>query len=256
MSEKNEMFDKIFNEDCLDGMARIPEKSIDAIICDLPYGKTKCSWDIVIPMQQLWPIWWRICKENAPIVLFGTEPFSSIMRLSNIKDFKYDWIWNKRNASGFLNAKKQPLRTNEIISVFYKKQCTYNPQMSEDRHKVAFIYDGTITDSEIYNKCKPFYRRTEKDALAYPKSVLNFTGVVNSSKEKVGHPTQKPVALLEYLVKTYTNEGDIVLDCCIGSGTTAIACIKNNRRFIGFELEKKYYDIAMKRIKEAQQTIF
>lgn len=128
--------------------------------------------------------------------------------------------------------------------------------MSEDRIKRDFIYDGTITDSEIYNKSKPFYRRTKKDALAYPKSVLNFTGVVNNSKEKVGHPTQKPVALLEYLVKTYTNEGEIVLDCCIGSGTTAIACIKNNRHFIGFELEKKYYDIAMKRIKEAQQTIF
>lgn len=234
-------------------MKRIPDGSVDMVLCDLPYGSTNCKWDVLIPFDELWNQYLRVCKENAAIVLFGCEPFSSHLRVSNLKMFKYDWIWNKRNCSGFLNAKKQPLRTNEIISVFYRKQCTYNPQMSKDRKPRDFT-GNHVTYSKIYNKCTPFERLNTKDDLAYPKSVLNFTGVVNNSKEKLPHPTQKPIPLCEYLIKTYTNEGETVLDNCMGSGTTAVACINTGRNFIGFELEKAYWEICQKRITEVYEN--
>jgi len=244
----------IYNEDCLEGMKRIPDVSVDMVLCDLPYGTTNLKWDICLPFDKLWEQWLRVCKENAAIVCFGSEPFSSFLRVSNLKMFKYDWIWDKRTCSGFLNAKKQPLRSNEIISVFYKKQCTYNPQMSNDRKKREF-YMTKATGSEIYNTIQPKERHYTKNQLAFPKSILQFTGVVNNSKEKCGHPTQKPVDLCEYLIKTYTNEGDTVLDNCMGSGTTAVACINQGRNFIGFELDKGYWEISQKRIAEARKNV-
>ena len=234
---------KIYNEDCLDGMRRIPDKSIDMILCDLPYGTTQCKWDLVIPFEPLWEQYERVVKDNGAIVLFACEPFASYLRLSNIKMYKYDWVWDKVKGTGFLNAKKQPMRNHEIICVFYRKQCTYNPQKTQG-HIRKQSYRSKDHQTDVYGEMKNDY--TYDSTERYPRSIQVFsTDTQNSSL----HPTQKPVSLCEYLIKTYTNEGEIVLDNCIGSGTTAIACINTNRNYIGFELDKTYYDIANERIK-------
>lgn len=233
---------KIYNMDCLEGMKRIDDKSIDMLLCDLPYGTTQCKWDTIIPFDELWKQYNRIIKDNGAIVLFGSEPFSSHLRLSNLKMFKYDWIWDKVKGTGFLNAKRQPMRNHEIISVFYKKQCLYNPQKTTG-HKLKQSYRRKELQTEVYGEMKNdyYYESTER----YPRSIQIFsTDTQNSSL----HPTQKPVALCEYLIKTYTNEDEIVLDNCIGSGTTAVACINTNRKYIGFELDENYYNIATERI--------
>ena len=236
---------KIYNEDCLEGMKRIPDGSVDMILCDLPYGTTACKWDNIIPFEPLWEQYNRIIKDNGAIVLFGNEPFSSKLRMSNLKNYKYDWIYVKSQAQNFLNAKKQPLRNNETISVFYKKQCTYNPQMrkgkpykcTKGKSSKSISNDENITNGG---------HLTQNYGTRYPLSVMNKFNI-----ETGLHPTQKPVALLEYLVKTYTNENETVLDNCMGSGTTAIACINTNRKYIGFELDKHYCDIANERIQKA-----
>ena len=235
----------VYNEDCLIGMNKINDKSIDMILCDLPYGTTQCKWDTIIPFDELWKQYNRIIKDNGAIVLFGSEPFSSHLRLSNLKMFKYDWIWDKVKGTGFLNAKRQPMRNHEIISVFYRKQCLYNPQKTTG-HKLKQSYRRKELQTEVYGEMKNdyYYESTER----YPRSIQIFsTDTQNSSL----HPTQKPVALCEYLIKTYTNEDEIVLDNCIGSGTTAVACINTNRKYIGFELDTNYYEIAQNRIAEA-----
>lgn len=237
--------DKIYKEDCLQGMHRITDHSIDAIICDLPYGTTQCEWDVIIPFPLLWEQYKRIIKNNGVIVLFGAEPFSSYLRLSNIKWYKYDWIWDKVKGGGFLNAKRQPIRNHELISIFYNKQCTYNPQKTFG-HERKKTFKSRNHQTEVYGRmnrdCN--YDSTER----YPRSIQVFkTDTQNSSL----HPNQKPVKLMEYLVRTYTNEGEIVLDNCIGSGTTAIACINSHRHFIGFEKLEKYYTAACKRISDA-----
>jgi len=232
--------------DCLEGMKLIDDKSIDMILCDLPYGTTKCKWDVVIPFKPLWEQYERIIKDNGAIVLFGSEPFSSSLRLSKIELFKYDWIWDKVSVVGFANAKKMPLRNIEVISVFYKNQPTYNPQ-GLIKIKPKKIKNGR-THKEKGEKGITAINggRFKEDYIQeytnYPKQILTF------NREKGLHPTQKPVALFEYLIKTYTNEGETVLDNCMGSGTTAVACINTNRNFIGFELDKHYCDIANKRI--------
>ena len=234
-------------EDCLTGMDRIPSGSIDAIICDLPYGTPQCKWDTTLPFDILWSQYKRIIKKNGAIILFGSEPFSSLLRLSNIQWYKYDWVWDKIKGTGFLNAKKQPMRNHEIISVFYKKQCTYNPQKTFG-HTMKKTFRSKELQTEVYGMMNKdyYYESTER----YPRSIQVFrTDTQNSSL----HPTQKPVALLEYLIKTYTNENDIVLDNCMGSGTTAVASINTNRQFIGFEIDKKFYDIATKRITELEK---
>lgn len=234
-------------EDCLTGMDRIPSGSIDAIICDLPYGTTQCKWDTTLPFDILWSQYKRIVKKNGAIILFGSEPFSSLLRLSNIQWYKYDWVWDKIKGTRFLNAKKQPMRNHEIISVFYKKQCTYNPQKTFG-HIMKKSFRSKELQTEVYGIMNKdcYYESTER----YPRSIQVFrTDTQNSSL----HPTQKPVALLEYLIKTYTNEKEVVLDNCIGSGTTAVASINTNRQFIGFEIDKKYYDIATKRIMELEK---
>ena len=233
--------------DCLEKMKDIPDGSIDMVLCDLPYGTTACSWDSVISFDKLWEQYNRICKETSPIVLFGQEPFSSTLRLSNIGNWKYDWYWEKERLTNISQVKKRAGKTIETISVFYRKQCTYNPQMSKHHgrlrsNKVKNGKMGVLTDS---GEKKVFeYNDT---GFRYPTQLLTFQRDCLKSNL---HPTQKPVLLCEYLVKTYTNEGDTVLDNCAGSGTTGIACMNLNRNFIGIELDKDYFDIAESRINE------
>ena len=232
--------DTIYNEDCLVGMQRIPDGSVDCVICDLPYGTIACKWDSVIPFEPLWEQYHRICTRNAPIILFGSEPFSTMLRASNINEYRYDWIWVKTKAGNFQICKVQPLKLHETISVFYRKMPTYNNTELQPCH----VKNGRTHKGKNVTVIKgdPDYIQTEK---GYNKSVLYYG---NPSGAGHLHPTQKPVDLISYLVRTYTNEGDTVLDNCIGSGTTAIACIREKRHFLGFELNKEYFDIAQKRI--------
>lgn len=253
---------KIYNEDCLEGMKRIEDKSIDMILCDLPYGTTACKWDNIIPFEPLWEQYKRIIKDNGAIVLFGSEPFSSKLRMSNIDNYKYDWIWEKSNPTGMGQSNKRPMKYHEMISVFYKMQPTYNKQMikrESSRIKQAHKseYKFNVSNNMTGNQQSIAYKEINSsryDAnLKNPSSIIKINSLRANSKEWCNHPTQKPVALLEYLIKTYTNEGEIVLDNCIGSGTTAIACINTNRNFIGFELDTTYCGIANKRIQDVVQ---
>ena len=232
----------LLHGDCLELMNDIPDKSVDMILCDLPYGVTQCKWDVIIPFDKLWEQYNRIIKNNGAVVLFGNEPFTSLLICSNLKNFKYNWIWQKNKATGFLNAKKQPLNDNETISVFYKKQCTYNPQMTiaEKTYKRGM---AKRSKSDCYGEEKDFVQI--ETGLRYPKRIQYFNN--NHTREQL-HPTQKPVELLEYLIKTYTNEDEVVLDNSMGSGSTGVACINTNRRFIGIEIEEKYFEIAKNRI--------
>ena len=234
---------KIYNMDCLEGMKLIPDKSIDMILCDLPYGTTVCKWDVIIPFEPLWEQYNRIIKHNGVIALFGAEPFSSKLRMSNIKQYKYDWIWEKSKATNFLNAKKQPLRAYENICIFYDKQPTYNPQMKKGESYNKGVRKQQTKD-DVYGSFNQVEVKSE--GLRYPRNVIYFKTA--ESEGKAYHKTQKPISILEYLVNTYTNESEVVLDNCIGSGSTAIACINTNRNYIGFELDKQYYDIAINRI--------
>jgi len=227
--------------DCLEGMKLIDDKSIDMILCDLPYGTTACKWDTIIPFEPLWEQYERIIKDNSAIVLFGSEPFSSYLRLSNIKLYKYDWIWNKKKGGNPLLSKIQPIKIFENISVFGKGKINYYPIMVDrDKPKSRGKNKGTI--SETTNNC---FSEDKVYTQYYPKAIIEFS---NANQRNKIHPTQKPVELCEYLIKTYTNENELVLDNCIGSGTTAIACINTNRNYIGFELDKEYYEIAKNRI--------
>ena len=239
----------IDNIDCLEGMKAIPDKSVDMILCDLPYGTTQCKWDSVIPFEPLWEQYKRIVKDNGAIVLFGSEPFSTELRHSNLKMFKYDWYWRKPKGTGHLNAKKQPLRDIETISVFYKKQCTYNPQFSQGEPysaakggKNARVSNAGMTIYGKFMKGMEFYN--DNPGIRYPKQLQEFSVVGRGTV----HPTQKPVELCEYLIMTYTNPGEIVLDNCMGSGTTAVACVRTGRNYIGFELDPKYHAIAQQRV--------
>ena len=251
--------DNIYNMDCLEGMKQIPDGTIDAVICDLPYGTTACAWDSVIPFDKLWEQYKRICKPNAPIVLFGQEPFSSALRMSNIEWFRYDWIWQKSRVTGFLDANRKPMRSHETISVFYDHLPTYNPQMRTGfpKHKRSHPTNAPKSGN-IYGNSKGNVYSDEETTEKFPISVIEFNNEHNVGTKGTWHPTQKPVDLLRYLVLTYTNEGDTVLDNCMGSGTTAIACIKERRHFIGFELSKEYFDKACKRIdwEQRQLTLF
>ena len=239
---------KIYHGDCLELMKDIPDKSIDMILCDLPYGTTRNKWDSIIPLEPLWEQYERIIKDRGMICLTASEPFASQLISSNYKLFKYDLIWDKKLPTGFLNAKRRPLRRHEQILCFYKKLPTYNPQMTNGEP-----YDKGIvkTFSSNYGKQTPVRAKNETGER-YPTSILEFSNA--NQKDKL-HPTQKPVELFEYLIKTYTNEGDVVLDNCIGSGTTAIACINTNRFFIGIEKEKEYVDIANRRIEEHKRRL-
>lgn len=233
--------------DCLEGMKMIPDGSVDMILCDLPYGTTQCKWDTIIPFEPLWEQYNRVIKDNGAIVLFGTEPFSSHLRLSNLRYYKYDWIWDKIKGTNFLNAGIQPMRNHELISVFYKKQCTYNPQKTQG-HALKKSFRGKHLQTDVYGKMRNdnLYESTER----YPRSIQVFS---TDTQHSSLHPTQKPVELCEYLIKTYTNEGELVLDNCGGSGTTAVACINTRRNYIIFEKEKHYCEIMEKRILDVKR---
>ena len=235
---------KIYNEDCLEGVKRIDDKSIDMILCDLPYGTTQNKWDSVIPLAELWKEYKRIIKDNGVIVLTSQGIFTAKLMLSNEKWFKYKLVWVKSKATNFLNAKKQPLRKHEDICVFYNKQPQYNPQMTEGEPYDKGVRKNQLTGS--YGDFNPVHVKSE--GMRYPTDVVYFKTA--ESEGKVYHPTQKPVALFEYLIRTYTNEGETVLDNCIGSGTTAIACLNTNRNFIGFEKDKEYWEIANERLEQ------
>lgn len=229
---------ELHNADCLEKMKDISDKSIDMILCDLPYGITACKWDTVIPLDLLWKEYERIIKDNGAIVLFAQTPFDKVLGASNIKLLKYEWIWEKPQGTGHLNAKKMPLKNHENILVFYKKSPTYNPQMFQGKPYVCKSGRG---GSSIYGE--QVLVVTVNNGERYPLSVLKF----NRDKDKL-HPTQKPMTLLEYLIKTYTNEGETVLDNCMGSGSTGVACKNTNRNFIGIELDKNYFEIASERL--------
>lgn len=234
---------KLLFGDCLDVLKDVESGSVDMVLADLPYGTTACKWDTRIPFEPLWEQLHRVCKSNAAMAMFGSEPFSSLMRMSNLKRFKYDWVWEKSAATGFLNSKKRPLQSIEMISIFYLSQCHYQP-VFENGAPYRVEQKG-VKASANYGAQK--YVTTENDGKRYPKSVLRFPK--DKQKSKL-HPTQKPVALLEYLIKTYTNEGDTVLDPTMGSGSTGVACKNLNRNFIGIEMDEKYFAIAKRRIED------
>lgn len=243
------MLNEIILGDCLEVMKQIPDKSVDMVLCDLPYGTTACKWDTIIPFDRLWEQYNRVCR--GAFVLFGTEPFSSYLRLSNIKMYKYDWIWHKSKCGSAFTAKYRPMQKHETISVFGKGKLFYSPILKistpyyrkrkanngdkPNNHKL-----GVISESETINT-----------GFRYPETVIAFQQ--KWRRQDQIHPTQKPVALFEYLIKTYTNEGDTVLDNCIGSGTTAIACINTKRNFIGIEKDEKYWNIATERVRKHKQ---
>ena len=235
---------KIIQGDCLQVMKDIPDKSIDMILCDLPYGTTACKWDVVIPFEPLWEQYKRIAKDNAAIVLFGSEPFSSLLRVSNLSMYRYDWIWDKKIPSGMTYARFQPMRQHESISVFSIAKAQYIPQMIK-RDKPIKSGGQKNLNSESTNIDQ---YKVEGFSCTYneknPTTILQFDKVRRGSK----HPTQKPVALFEYLIKTYTNEGELVLDNCAGSGTTGVACIRTGRNYILIEKEEKYYNVIQDRI--------
>lgn len=245
---------QLIHGDCLDKMKDIPDGSIDLVLCDPPYGTTQCKWDTVIDLDLMWEQIKRVIKPNGAIVLFGSEPFSSLLRCSNLKQFKYDWVWEKTQATGHLNASKQPMRSNELISVFYKKQCTYNPQKTT-RHKPM----NSGTSRLIVQNKTSVYGTTSKDNVfggntdRYPRTNITFK---SDKQTSCMHPTQKPVALMEYLIKTYTNKGETVLDFTIGSGTTGVAAVNLDRQFIGIELDKGYFDIATERINNIDKGLW
>lgn len=236
--------------DCLKLMNDIPDKSIDMILCDLPYGTTQNKWDSIIPLDKLWEQYCRVIKDNGAIVLFAQTPFDKVLGCSNLKMLKYEWIWEKTSATGHLNAKKMPMKAHENILVFYKKLPTYNPQKTTG-HTPVHSYTKHQDDGSNYGKTLIGISgggSTER----YPRSVQVFK--TDKQKEAL-HPTQKPVDLLEYLIKTYTNEGETVLDNTMGSGSTGVAAVRTNRNFVGIELDDTYFEIANKRIKDVYDRV-
>ena len=237
---------KLYNDDCLQVMQSIPDNSIDMILCDLPYGTTQCSWDTIIPFDKLWEQYNRIVKENGNIILFSSGLFTVQLIQSNIKNFKYKLIWKKNVPTGMSSAKYRPMKYYEEICVFNRKRGTYNPQMKKrvGVGKACYNYDHYCGESNhvSYEKVK---KRYDPDKVQ-PSDVLEFNVVPNRNGKL--HPTQKPVELLEWLVKTYSNEGEMVLDNCMGSGSTGVACQNTGRDFIGIELDKKYFEISKNRL--------
>ena len=231
----------LFNADCMDILPLIPDKSVQLILADLPYGTTQCKWDSVLPLDKLWKEYKRIIKDNCAIVLFGSQPFTSVLVMSNPNDFKYCWTWDKVKPNGHLVAKIRPMQRTEDIAVFGSRKITYNPQMTKrDKPKKSKEYSRTeIMGGEQTN----FEERILNEK--YPQSVLEFS---NASQIKKLHPTQKPLELMKYLISTYSNEGDMVLDNTMGSGTTCLGAKDLNRKFIGIEKEVKYYDLAVARV--------
>lgn len=232
---------------CLDIMSTLPDSSVDLLLVDLPYGTTACKWDSVIPLDVLWPEYNRICKVSAAMVFTAAQPFTTTLIASNIKNFKYEWIWEKPQGTNPLNVKVMPLKNHENIVVFARQKIKYYPQMTQGTPYGGFTSD-TAKIGEVYGAGQSKHR-DNPEGTRYPKTVLKF------KQEKGFHPTQKPVALMEYLIKTYSDEGDTVLDNTMGSGTTGVACKNLGRNFIGIEQEQKYYDIAVQRIGMPVMTV-
>jgi len=237
-----DLINKVTQGDCLELFEQIEDNSIDMVLCDLPYGTTQCKWDSVIDLDELWKAYNRIIKKDGIVVLTAAQPFTSVLVSSNLKNFKYEWIWEKSKATGYLNAKKQPLRAHESVLVFYKKWGVYNPQKTQGTpynkgkaHRPTDVY-GEQVSTLVENK----------NGLRCPRTVQYFKTA--ESEGKVVHPTQKPLKLFEYLIKTYTNKDDLVLDNCAGSGTTGVAAKNLNRDFILFELEEEYCSLIEKRL--------
>lgn len=238
---------KLYNGNCLDILPKLDIK-VDAVITDLPYGTTPCPWDVIIPFDEMWNCINGVSNDTTPIVLFGQEPFSSLLRASNIKEYRYDWYWEKERLTNVFQVKRRPGKIIENISVFYKKQCLYNPQKT--------IYTGPPRSNKIGDKARFSVTQNGEstlrpmeyhdDGTRYPLQLIKVQR--DSMYDTKYHPTQKPVKLLEYLIKTYTNEGDTVLDFTMGSGSTGVACQNTNRNFIGIELDEKYYNIAKERM--------
>ena len=245
---------KLYKGDCLDIMETIPNKSIDAIITDPPYGTTQCKWDSVIPFEPMWEQLNRMIKPNGAIVLFGSEPFSSALRMSNIKNYKYDWVWEKTMPTGMATSSFMPMKYHELISVFVNKgKPTFNKQLAErneislERAKYKMQGSSHLSNHIAIGEQPPTQYNPTK---VNPKTVLKFKSVPNTPRGNKQHPTQKPIKLMEYLIKTYTNKNETVLDFTMGSGSTGVACINTNRDFIGIEMDDNYFNIAKKRINE------
>ena len=226
--------------DCLNILPTLPDDSIDMVMVDLPYGTTACKWDSIIPLDFLWEQYNRICKKNAAMLFTSAQPFTTTLASSNINNFRYEWIWEKPQGTNPMNAKVMPLKSHENILVFYRSKPTYNPQMWYSTPYSGFSSD-TSKIGEVYGNQQSKHR-DNPEGSRYPKTVLKF------KQEKGLHPTQKPVGLMEYLIKTYTNEGDTILDNTMGSGTTGVACVNCNRSFVGIEMDKKYYQISEERL--------
>lgn len=243
---------KLLNGDCLEMMKRIPDKSIDLILCDLPYGTTQCKWDEIIPFKPLWEAYERIIKDDGAIVLFASQPFTSKLIMSNLNLYKYSWVWEKDNASNFFAAKFQPLNNTEDIVVFSKGGCN-----NGTKNPIKYYPQGvTAIDKEVTNgknvggQVGQAHKTSMKAGRTYKQTTTGYPFKILKFKRDKGslHPTQKPVELLEYLIKTYTNEGELVLDNTMGSGSTGVACLNTNRNFIGIELDENYFNIAKERI--------
>jgi len=245
------MINKIMNIDCIKGMKLMADKSVDLILCDLPYGVTQNKWDSVIPLDSLWEQYERIIKDKGAIVLTAQDKFSAKLMLSNEKLHKYNLVWDKKLTSGFLNANRMPLRVHEDILVFYKKLPNYNPQkvLGKKNHSKGSMSTDINNNYGKYGKVDNLEKLGN---MKHPKSIISFQ---KPHPSKALHPTEKPVALFEYLIKTYTNEGDLVLDNCVGSGTTNVACKNTGRQCIGMELSEKYCQIARKRLKDSQTRL-
>jgi len=252
---------KLKQGNCLEIMPQIPSGSVDMILCDLPYGTTACKWDSVIPFEPLWAEYKRIIKKNGAIVLFGSQPFTTKLISSNLDDFKYQWVWEKSKGSNFTHAKNMPIKLHEDICVFSEGKIGHEVQLGERR--MVYNPQGLVKVDKEWSRPKKYDSEHALDRPShsldrviefenYPRSILKFGN--SDNRERGSHPTQKPVALCEYLIKTYTNEGEWVLDNCMGSGTTGVATVNTSRNFIGIEQEEKYFTIAKQRIQEASNV--
>lgn len=236
---------QLYHEDCFGIMPKLPAASVDLVLADLPYGTTACKWDSTLPLPDLWREYERLLKPGGLVVLTAAQPFTWRLCASNPEDFRYELIWEKPNGTNPMLVKKQPFRNHENILVFYKKQPTYNPQMITGEKPYGGFESTDKKLGEAYGENNVSRHRDNPEGTRYPKSVQRF------AQERGGHPTQKPVALMEWLIRTYSNPGDLVLDNCMGSGTTGVACRRTGRKFIGIEKERKYFDMATQRIQEA-----
>lgn len=242
---------ELYQGDCIEIMQSIPDESVDMILCDLPYGTTKNAWDTLIPFDALWMAYGRIIKPHGAIILFSQQPFTAELIMSNKKMFRYEWIWQKANATGFLNAKKMPLKCHENILVFYKKLPVYNPQM-----RTGFKPYRIKSGKQSKNYGEQTTVETVSNGERYPIDIIQFAGVNMMDGAKTEHPTQKPVDLLEYLIRTYSVGGDTILDNCMGSGSTGVAALATQRNFIGVEQDPEFFEIAYQRINKVQKALF